>query len=191
MTVRGYNTRGMNRKRLLLRTPIFTVIAERQRIPRTGRVAEFIVLETGDWINVVPVDDAGRARLIRQPRAGSRRHELEVPGGLMDARDPSPLAAAKRELLEETGCTAARWIPLGWVQPNPAFHRNRCHQFLALGVRRARTQSLDPGESIRVVPTRVRDLGRLIQTGVIRHALVLTALHAALARPELRRWSGR
>jgi 8-oxo-dGTP pyrophosphatase MutT (NUDIX family) len=175
-------------RRTLLETPIFTVIAERQRVPRTNARHDFIVLEMRDWINIVPVDDAGNVWLIRQPRAGSRKTELEIPGGATDARDASPLAAAKRELREETGCVARRWIRLGWVQPNPAFHRNRCHQFLALGVRRTGVQSLDPAESIRVTPTSIRSIGRLISTGGIRHALVLTALHAALARPETRRF---
>ncbi len=173
--------------RTLLRTPIFTVRAERQRIPRTNGTAEFIVLETRDWINVVPVDTAGRVWLIRQPRAGSRRVELEIPGGATDARDASPLAAAKRELREETGATAAKWIDLGWVQPNPAFHRNRCHQFLALGVRRTGAQELDPAESIAVTPVPMNRIPRLLDTGAIRHALVRTALYAALRRAEIRR----
>lgn len=174
------------RGRILLRTPIFTVRAERQLVPRTKRVSSFIILETRDWINIVPVDDRGHVHLIRQPRAGSRKVELEIPGGATDARDASPLAAAKRELREETGCTARRWISLGWVQPNPAFHRNRCHQFLALGVRRTHDVSLDPGESIRVVPAPWRRIPAIIRSGRIRHALVLCALHAALDRPELR-----
>ncbi len=173
--------------RTLLRTPIFTVLTERQRIPRTGRTAAFIVLESRDWINVVPVDDDGNLWLIRQPRAGSRQVELEIPGGVTDARDANPLAAAKRELREETGGTARRWISLGWVQPNPAFHRNRCHQFLALGVRRTAPTEFDPGESIRMTPVPVRRVSALIGSGAIRHALVLTALHAALRRPEIRR----
>jgi 8-oxo-dGTP pyrophosphatase MutT (NUDIX family) len=174
---------------VLLRTPIFTVLGERWRAPG-GRCANFVFLDCPDWVNIVPVDDRGRVLLIRQPRYGSRKIELEIPGGAVSRQDNSPLAAGKRELLEETGCAARRWISLGWTHPNPAFHRNRCHMVLALGVRRVKPPALEFGEDIEVIPTPIARVPGLLARGAIRHALVIVALHAALAHPSVRRLVG-
>lgn len=171
----------------MARTPIFAIHAEDWWVRRARRFATYYLLEASDWVNVVAVDGAQRVVMIRQHRVGSRRVELEIPGGAMDRRDAGPLAAAKRELLEETGCTARRWVSLGWVQPNPAFHRNRSHQFLAVGVGRAGAQRLDFAEDIAVTRVPLARIPGLIARGRIRHALVLTALHAALTLPAARR----
>ena len=172
--------------RVLLRTPIFSVLGERWRSPGR-RAGDFVFLDCPEWVNVVPVDDRGRVLLIRQPRYGSRRVELEIPGGAVSRRDASPLAAGKRELLEETGYAARRWVSLGWTHPNPAFHRNHCHMVLALGARRVSAPELEFGEDIAIAPTPLARIPGLIAKGKIRHALVIVALHAALAHPAVRR----
>jgi len=174
----------------LLRTHIFTVVAEEWPEPKGRGRQTMTVLECPEWVNVVPVTERGQVLLIRQPRVGSRRVELEIPGGAVSRRDASPLAAAKRELLEETGYSARRWVSLGWAHPNPAFHRNHCHMVLALGARRVRAPALEYGEDIAIVPTPVARVPDLIARGKIRHALVIVALHAALAHPAVRRLVG-
>ena len=174
-------------RREALRTSIFTVLAEEWTPPRGSRRATFWFLDCPEWVNVVALDERRRVLLIRQPRYGSGRVELEIPGGAVSRSDASPLAAAKREFLEETGMKARRWIGLGWTHPNPAFHRNRCHMFLALGARRAGKPDLEFGEEITVHPAPLRRVPGLIARGRIRHSLVIVALHAALARPFLRR----
>lgn len=138
----------------------------------------FYLLEAPDWVNVIAVDQAGRAILIRQHRYGSRRPELEIPGGAIDSRDRNPLAAAKRELREETGYVSRKWIRLGAAQPNPAFHRNNCHMYLALEARRLHPQRLDFAEEISIAPTPLERIQGLIARGAIRHALVICAFHA-------------
>lgn len=174
--------------RTLLTTSIFRIAAEDWILPGPGRRAHtFFLLHAPDWINVLPVDDDGRVWVIRQFRHGTLRRELEIPGGGMDGRGETPLAAAKRELLEETGAVAKRWIPLGRVHPNPAFHRNWLHMYLATGVRRVAKQSLDPAEFIAVGRIPLRRIPALIARGRIAHALVITAFHAAFTRPAARR----
>ena len=82
----------------------------------------FHVFESNPWVNVVPVTDAGEVVLVRQYRHGILGPSLEVPGGVVDARDASPRAAAERELLEETGYTALRWTSMGFsVLRGPSF----------------------------------------------------------------------
>jgi len=171
-------------RRLLLETPIFKVVGETLVSP-FGHRQEFSFLECPDWVNVVPVDRSGRALLITQRRYGSGKVEMEIPGGAVDRRDRSPLCAAKRELMEETGYWAPVWRSLGWVQPNPAFHRNRCFLFLALGARKVAKTRLEPAEDIKLKPVPLSRVPGLVASGRIRHALVVAAFGKLFTAPAL------
>lgn len=118
-----------------------------------GRRGDFILLECADWANTVAltVDEKGRdcLVLVRQYRIGGKAVSLEFPGGMIDEGE-DPLAAAKRELLEETGFTADSWEKLGDINPNPSFMTNRTYCYLAQGLTRVSRQELDELESIDV-----------------------------------------
>jgi ADP-ribose pyrophosphatase len=130
-----------------------------------------------DWVNVVAVTARGEIVLVRQFRHGTGRTTLEIPGGAVDPEDRSPLAAAKRELREETGYAARRWTKIGIVDPNPAFQTNACTTFLAGDAFPAGDADPDEGEDLEVVLVSPRRLGALVRRGTIRHALVIAALH--------------
>lgn len=98
--------------------------------PHRERESEFVILDSPDWVNVIPLTPDGQVVFIRQFRAGTGRVTLEVPGGMVDPGE-TPAQAAGRELLEETGYTSARLEPLGVIEPNPAFQTNRCWSFVA------------------------------------------------------------
>lgn len=153
---------------------IFNLRMDRSVSPRTGEEHDFIVLESAPWVNVIALNDREGVVLIRQYRHGIREVTLEIPGGLVDAGD-DPLAAAKRELLEETGYRGEEWIDLGYVYPNPGIQDNRCHTFLALGATPAGEQSLDDKEDIAVLLKPLVEIPRLIRKGEITHALVICA----------------
>lgn len=105
--------------------PIYTLRQDTRRSPRTGKDHDFLVLDSKDWINVVPVTPAGNLVLIRQFRHGTASLVWEIPGGMMDEEDKSPEQAAQRELLEETGYVPEAMAFLGAVHPNPAIQNNR------------------------------------------------------------------
>jgi 8-oxo-dGTP pyrophosphatase MutT (NUDIX family) len=87
----------------------------------------------------------------------------------------APLAAAMRELREETGYQASRWTELGSVSPNPAFQSNRLHMFLAEGAELAGQQQQDPSEDIAVELVPCDAIDGLLAEGAIDHALVAVA----------------
>ncbi len=149
------------------------------RNPRNQRVLTRTVLETPDWVNVVALTPANELVCVRQYRFGSGDVTLEIPGGVVDPGEEHR-AAAERELLEETGYRARRWRYLGAVQPNPAFHTNRCHHWLAEGCERSAAQALDAGEDIEVVVLGLDAVRAAIATGAMQHALVQTALARVL-----------
>ncbi len=156
-------------------TSIFGVERHRKVSPRTGREHDFYVLACNDWCNIVPLTDGGEVVMVRQVRHGTGEVTLELPGGMVDAGDPSPEAAAVRELAEETGYRAREVAPIGSIAPNPAMLANRCHSFLARGCVRAGEPRLDGGEDIEVVTVPLAEVPSLVARGDISHALVVVA----------------
>lgn len=147
--------------------------------PRTGETLRRTVLDVPEWVNVVALTPERRVVIVRQYRFGTGRVTLEIPGGVIDLGE-EPEAAARRELVEETGYTAARWTSLGPVEPNPAFQNNLCHHYLAEEARRTHELELDPGEDIVVDTLSVEQVLAAVRDGTIRHSLVVSALSRVL-----------
>ncbi len=155
---------------------IFNVREDTRTSPLTGQNLGFYVLESNDWINVLPITSEGEAILIRQWRHGVDRITWEIPGGLIDDGE-TPLEAAARELREETGYVPGRIDYGGAVTPNPAFLNNRCHTCIAYDCRKECETSFDPGEDIRTHLVPLDDLRQMVQDGEIDHALVVAAFY--------------
>jgi ADP-ribose pyrophosphatase len=145
--------------------------------PRTGEEFPFYVLETRDWVNILPITGDGRIVLVRQYRFGTGEVTLELPGGLVDKEDTSPLVAAHREMREETGYDSNDITALGSVRPNPAVQNNTCHLFVARDVELKCAQRLDSAEDIAVELYTMDEVKRMIATGVINHCLVLNTFY--------------
>ena len=156
---------------------IFRLTRRRCRSPRTGREHDFDVIESVDWVNIVPVTPSGDVVLVAQYRHGIERVTLEVPGGMVDAVDPSPLHAARREMQEETGYDSDDVVPLGSVHPNPAIQNNQCHTFLARNAVPRFEVSFDGTEETRVTLVPLERIPDLVRDGTITHALVVVAFH--------------
>jgi 8-oxo-dGTP pyrophosphatase MutT (NUDIX family) len=63
-------------------------------------------------IGVLPIDDEGYVHLVGQFRYPIDKYSWEIPeGGCPEGEDP--LSAAQRELMEESGLSAANWEELG------------------------------------------------------------------------------
>jgi 8-oxo-dGTP pyrophosphatase MutT (NUDIX family) len=155
---------------------IFGLRVDRAVSPRTGVAHEFYVLESGNWVNVIPVTPEREVVLIRQYRHGTREVTLEIPGGIIEPGD-SPQAAARRELREETGYEAGEMVGLGFVHPNPAFLDNRCYTFIARNARRTGPQTQDEKEDIEVLLKPLAEIPALIREGRITHSLVVAAFY--------------
>ncbi|MGD0623420.1 MAG: NUDIX hydrolase [Thermodesulfobacteriota bacterium] len=75
---------------------------ERYRFPRRGQEHEIYLIDSLDWVNVVPLTADGEVILVKQYRFGTKGFSLEIPGGMLD-QGTTLARAASRELPEETG----------------------------------------------------------------------------------------
>jgi len=121
--------------------------ADRCELPSGMILDPYYVIHDSDWVHVLALDAEAQVLVVRQYRYPGRITCTELPGGVIDEGEP-PLVAAKRELLEETGFTAADWMYVGACHANPARQTNRVHLFLARNLVQAEKQNLDESEEI-------------------------------------------
>ena len=154
---------------------LFRVRYDWYRNPRNQKEMKRLVLQSGDWVNIVATTDDNKIILVNQYRFGSGRITTEIPAGLVDPGENSR-AAAERELREETGYTTDSWTYMGNVEPNPAFQNNRCHHWFAQNVIKTHEPQLDTGEDIVVSLLSFSETKEAICNGTINHVLALSAL---------------
>ena len=131
------------RSEYLFRRPWLTVRRERIGLPGGGEIPEYYVLEYPDWVNTIARTCTGEFVGVRDPQ------------------DATPEAAARRELLEETGFGGGQWSELMVVSANPSTQTNLTHCFVATDVERISEQHLESTEDLTVhllTPEQVRDL---------------------------------
>jgi 8-oxo-dGTP pyrophosphatase MutT (NUDIX family) len=157
----------LHRKRWL------TLRQDRVRLPGGGVIDEYFVNEFSPWTNVVAVTDDHKIVLVRQYRYGLGAVHFELPGGVVDPGE-EPAAAARRELLEETGFGGGHWELLMTLSANPALQTNLTHTFLATGVVLQQPPECHPTEELSIHLIPMGEVRRIVLEGE-----VVQALHAA------------
>jgi ADP-ribose pyrophosphatase len=145
------------------------------------KVFEAVVLEYGTWVTILALTKDQQVVLIRQYRHGVQEVITELPGGVMDEADASPLGAARRELLEETGYKSDKIIQVGCVSPNPANQTNLIYSFLALDAEKVGEQALDDTEEIEVFLEPLEEVIAMARNGELIQSMQVSALFFALA----------
>ena len=156
---------------------VFTVRSDLKVSPRTGKEHDFYVIESVNWVNVLALTREGQLVMIEQYRHGSNTVELEIPGGMMDAEDASPLAAGLRELREETGYEGSQAETIGQIYANPAIMSNICYTVLVRDCELKHIQQLDQGEDLATCLVSLNEIPNLMRSGRIGHSLVAVALY--------------
>lgn len=166
--------------RYIAETPWINLRADRCETAEGDVVDEYYVVECPDWVHILAFDEDRKVLVTRQYRHGNRRISLEFPCGEVDRDDATPLDAARRELLEETGFEAGEWIDGGVLHANPARQSNRIHTFVARRLKHVRAPKCDPLEKIECEFLALDEIHSRIEGGEFTHALHVAALHLAL-----------
>jgi ADP-ribose pyrophosphatase len=160
----------------VFRGPVFRVFSEQVEEPDGVQVRRDIVRHNGSIV-ILAIDEDGRSPRVlleRQYRHAAGARLWELPAGSLEPGE-NKLAAAKRELAEETGYTASRWQKALFFYVSPGFLDESMMVFLARGLEKGRAQ---PEEDERIA-TRFFPLSqavRMAMTGKIKDAKTLASL---------------
>ena len=142
-----------------------------------GRINdEYWVLEYPEWVNVIAITKEGKMVMERQYRHGAGLTAYELPCGVVE-KGESPLEAAKRELMEETGYGGGYWEELMVISANPGSQNNMAHCYLAKDVEKQGEQKLDATEDLEVFLLEQDYVKSLLLNNQIVQALMIGPLY--------------
>jgi len=148
-----------------------------------GGVARREIVEHPGAVAILPLHDDATVVMIDQYRHAVGRRLRELPAGLLDTAGEDPVSTARRELVEEVGCTAQDWSVLVDVVSSPGFSDEAVRVFLARGLTEIGRPAGDDGEEadLSVVRVPLADAVRQVLAGEIVNASTVAGLLAAQA----------
>ena len=176
--------RTLHRETMFASGPIKEVAIESVELPDGRTIPDYYVIRLPDYALIYAEMDDGTVPMLRQYRHGLRRVCLSFPGGAIEEGE-SPVSAARRELLEETGYEATEWHSLGAFTTNANQGCNVAHLFRVTGCRQVsepRSGDLEQASLEFVPPASLLHPAGLEEIGLVSHvALLLLARHSASA----------
>lgn len=138
---------------------------EQEIVHSDGRVKRIDKVEHPGAVVILPVDDDGRLIILKQFRPALMQTIYEFPAGTLEV-DEDPALCAKRELAEEIGKAAERWVDLGKLYPAPGFCDEVQHCYFAAGLTDAHAE-MDEDEVIEPERMTVAEIEAAISNGQI------------------------
>lgn len=155
---------------------VFSLVSENYTL-NNGVTSQMDFIQHPGAAAMVPMINSTDVILIKQYRHAIREFIWEIPAGTLDSKE-SPLNCARRELIEETGYSAASWQQLGMITPLPGCSDERIHIFLASDLKSAE-QNLDDDEMLKVHQLKLEDALQMILTGDISDGKTISGLFLA------------
>ena len=158
------------------------------RFPDGSVFEPFYSYSRRNYVVIVASDTEGNYICVRQFRQGIKEVTTEFPAGGLERKDgkeygfaetgnavEDPLAAAKRELLEETGYESEEWTHLLTVPSNATIADNYVYIYMAKNCRRVSGQNLDETEVLNVELHSEDEIEDLITKGGFQQCVHITA----------------
>lgn len=132
------------------------------------------VVEHPGGVCVAALTDEREVLFVRQFRYPYFEEVLEIPAGKRDAGE-DPLCCGKRELKEETGAVADKYIDLGRIYPTPGYTNEVIYVYGATQLK-YENQSLDEGEFLTVEKIPLEKAVEMVMNGDLPDAKTQTAI---------------
>ena len=158
-------------KRYVYRGRIIKVRNDPARLPDGNPCQREVVEHTGGV--AIIAEYQGKIALVRQYRYPYAEPILEIPAGKLNPGE-DPLACGKRELEEETGLTAKRWIDLGMIYPSPGYTDEKLYLYRAEELAEGNRHP-DDDEFLDVVWMTPSELDAAVRSGEIKDAKTVIA----------------
>jgi len=158
------------------RGKVFNVSTDKVREPNGVTAVRDVVRHSGSVV-ILAVDDTSpepRVLLERQYRYAAQDYLWEIPAGRIDGKE-KPLAAAKRELREETGYSATSWSKALFFYPSPGFMDETMTVFLARGLKPGEAAP-EEDERIQYEMIALSRAVKMIMSGEIRDGKTIAAV---------------
>ena len=183
MTTKEHPWKILSSERVLDATHL-KVRREQIELPDGTIIPDYYITENRGWVGIVPVTEDGRFIINKQYKHGIGLEVLEFPAGGIDDDEADPVQTAHRELMEETGYSAApgRMELLSHMLANPSGAVTEIWWYIAHNVRKTGTQKIDPLEVIENFLVTPAELLRLIHSGEFAVQGQIAAAYLALER---------
>jgi len=144
---------------------LFRVTEDHAKDPKSGfEIDRSVVRHAGSAV-MMAVDEKKRVLLVRQYRLPADQYLWELPAGRLDPGE-TPIKAAKRELIEETGYRAKKWKKLASFFVSPGYVQERMTIFLATDLTAGEATPMDD-ERIEVGWFKPKKIEKMIDSGEI------------------------
>jgi ADP-ribose pyrophosphatase len=153
---------------------LFSVTEDHAVEPGGFEIKRAIVQHRGSAV-MMAVDDRRRVLLVRQYRLPARAYLWELPAGKLDDGE-TPLSAAKRELIEETGYRAKTWKKLAQFWPSPGYVAEKMTIFLATDLTEGNATPMED-ERIATRWFTVKEIEQGIESGKIQDAKTMIGFY--------------
>lgn len=144
-------------------------------LPSGIEIPDFYVEELPNWVNVIAITKDGKFLVEEQYRHGIGQICFELCAGIVE-KGESPIEAAKRELLEETGYLSDEWQAFGCYAPNTSGCNNYCYTYIATNLEKVTEPKLDETEEIRLHFFKEDEIKEMMLDGRISEAVMLAPL---------------
>ena len=166
----------INNRTTVYHGKVFELVRENVTL-ENGTTTDLEFIEHPGATAIIPFLDDKRIVLLKQYRHALKKFIWEIPAGTLDPQEEI-ISCAKRELIEETGYSAAQWHRLGEITPVPGYSNERIHIFLATELQPA-DQNLDEDEVIQVQAVDFLKAFEMIGDGEIQDAKSIAGLFLA------------
>jgi ADP-ribose pyrophosphatase len=154
----------VNSREVFVAEPWIRVLEQEVRLPNGNVIRDYHQIRLPEYVIVFAQTTDGRVIIERQYKHGLGKVSLTLPAGVIGDGE-QPLAAAQRELLEETGYQCNNWETLGSFATHGSYGCGRAHIFMARNARRVAEPNSGDLEEMEITLMSPNQLGDAVRRG--------------------------